>query len=273
MITLYQNSQDVIFSCGGQVAGLYKYTDAYKPFIHPLNSPRGHCVTVASPYDHKHHKGLMYALREEKMNFWEEFEITPDEKVGRQRHDAFVQMIESGKRAGFVEKLTWLPAAGGAEYFKEERSIFCEYDGTRSAFVWTWKTELTALRSMKLIKSNWSEPLPDGRRINYHGLAVRFGWNFVGSMGWNTLKLNGKIIPMAEGMGASARSVELIGNFDGQHPVPKVSVKMENARGYTVYVRDLPFPFYGLGPTNEHDLLLKEGDRIEDTHTVTVQDM
>jgi len=169
MIKLYQNSQDILFTCGGQTAGQYRFTVAYKPHLHPLNSLRGHCVSLAAPYDHKHHKGVMYSLRAKGMNFWEEIEITPADKVGRQRHDSFEKIVESGREAGFVEKLTWLSAESSEIYFTETRSGFCSYDGTLSAFIWTWKTDLSAQRDMIMVKSNWSEPLPNGQTVNYHG--------------------------------------------------------------------------------------------------------
>lgn len=85
--------------------------------------------------------------------------------------------------------------------------------------------------------------------------------------------MDGKTLPMAEGMGKKARSVEMIGNMDGIHTIPKVSVKMHNDKGYMCYVRDMPFPFYSLGPTNESEVILKKGDKIEDHYQVRVQDL
>ena len=129
----------------GSLAGRYHHADPFKPFVHPLNSPAGHRVSLASPHDHRHHKGLMYALRIPELNFWEETATLPDETVGRERHIAFAEVRTSGREVGFTETLSWEPAAGGATVFDETRRITCRHEG--AAFIWSWETVLTVRRA------------------------------------------------------------------------------------------------------------------------------
>ena len=107
----------------GVVAGRYHFADPFKPFVHPLRSPRGHRVSLASPHDHRHHKGLMYGLRIPGLNFWEETSTQPGEAVGRQRHLAFADLREKGGEVGLIEALAWEPVGGGPAVFDETRRL------------------------------------------------------------------------------------------------------------------------------------------------------
>lgn len=53
----------------------YVYGGKPKPYIHPLCTPSGHCVTLFEPHDHVWHRGLWYTFKfVNGDNFWEEHE-------------------------------------------------------------------------------------------------------------------------------------------------------------------------------------------------------
>ena len=53
----------------------YVYGGKAKPFIHPLCTPAGHCLTLFEPHDHVWHHGLWFTFKfVNGENFWEEHE-------------------------------------------------------------------------------------------------------------------------------------------------------------------------------------------------------
>ena len=134
MMTLDFSPGDVTFRLGDSVAGVYRFADEFKPHIHPLRTPRGHNVTSASPHDHKHHKALMYALRAEDVNFWEEVPTLPTEVPGVERHTGFADVVSCGPEVGFSETLRWSAQDGSLESFQEIRRIVCGHDPAQRTF-------------------------------------------------------------------------------------------------------------------------------------------
>ena len=52
---------------------LYAFqTNQFKPYVREFYTLKGDNVLVDSPPDHLHHHGLMYAIRVNGVNFWEE---------------------------------------------------------------------------------------------------------------------------------------------------------------------------------------------------------
>lgn len=281
VLRLIVTDQHVDFvAADGTLAGRYHHRDEFKPFIHPLNSPQGHCVSLARPHDHRHHKALMYALRTPELNFWEEVSTLPGEKVGRERHVAFAEVRAVGDVVGFAETLVWEPMEGGAAVFDEIRRISCRREG--AAFVWSWDTTLTTHRSTRLIQSQWSRPSPEGRKINYHGLGLRFCREFAGGTRNNALQLddgplqwnrNAKPFDFAVAMGATPRSVTYVGHIDGTWPVPRIGVTLTQQQANGLFVLETPFAFMALGPSNLAEKPLAAGDVLREKYTVTVADL
>src|SRR5215211_628312 len=152
MLHLEMTDQAVDFFNGDRLAGRYNVADPFKPFIHPLNTPAGETMSLAMPHDHKHHKGLMYALRTPEVNFWEEVSTLPGERPGRQRHERFEETTTDGDQIGFVEHLSWVDA-DDAPWFAEQRTIRLSVDPADGAYLWTWGTVIESLRDTKLIQS------------------------------------------------------------------------------------------------------------------------
>ena len=263
----------------GALAGRYHHGDRFKPFLHPLLSPKGHGVSLASPHDHKHHKGLLYALRIAGLNFWEEAPTLPGERVGRQTHLAFTDVRTRGDEVGLTETLRWEPLDGGDAVFDETRTLACRREGT--GFRWSWTTTLTARRAFTLIQSQWSFAKPDGRRINYHGLGLRLRREFGGGTRNNALQLddgplqwNRSDAPFdfTTAMGAVPQRVTFAGCIDGFHPAPEIAVTIEQHQANGLFVLETPFSFVALGPSNLAARPLGAGESLVEHYTVTVAD-
>lgn len=275
MMTLSFSPSAVEFCLGPLVAGCYRHADEFKPFIHPLRTPRGHSVTLAGPWDHKHHKGLQYALRIEGMNFWEEFSTLPDEQVGRQRHLDFSEVTGSGETVGFAERLGWEGAGGGEAVFEEKRWISCRHAPERRAFIWKWKTEILPLRDVTLIQSQWSHALSGGSKVNYHGLGIRFRRDMGGLTRGNKLILDGNEVDkdFMDHMGECPNEVTYIGNLDETWPVERAGVTFKQNQNNALYICSDVFPFMALGPSNARPRKLFAGKRLSEEYTITVCDV
>lgn len=263
----------------GAVAGRYHFADPFKPFVHPLQSPRGHNVTLVSPHDHKHHKGLMYGLRIPGLNFWEETPTQPGEAVGRQRHLAFADLLEKGAKVGLAETLVWEPVGGGPAVFDETRLLACRRDG--DGFRWEWETTLQARRAVTLIQSQWSHRNGAGVATNYHGLGLRFRREFGGGTRNNALQLDDGPLHRNTGdapfeftsaMGATPGRVTFLGSIDGAWPPPQVAVTLEQRQSNGLFALETPFAFIALGPSNLAERAMVAGEPLVERYAITVAD-
>lgn len=261
----------VDFMDEGRLAGRYVHGDEYKPYMHPLNTPAGHTISLLSPHDHKHHKGLMYALRASDVNFWEERATVPDEAVGRQRHDGFVHLVEHGDSVSFTERLTWLGDDGCRESFREERAISCHLNRDRNGYVWRWFARLEALRDLELVMSQWTLRKPDGSRVNYHGLGLRLRRDF-GCTGGNKLYVDGEATAFDDALGMTPGEVSFQGSLDSIWPVQMAAVTFAQEQENALFVVDSPFAFMGLGPTNLAPVKLDRSGVLFEVYTITVLD-
>ena len=121
------------FLCGERLAGSYCYTDPFKCYLHPLNTPEGYTVSLRSPEDHRHHKGLFYGLRTQRVIFWEEYSTRPGETVGQQLHTKFTSTVFEGDTVGFAENLAWKSRRWVAAFLGTARHPL--RDGRRPVYV------------------------------------------------------------------------------------------------------------------------------------------
>jgi Methane oxygenase PmoA len=260
----------VDFVSESSLAGRYWYQDSFKPHIHPLNTPDGHTLSLRSPHDHPHHKGLMYSLRAADINFWEEYATTEAEKVGHQRHDTFCELITEGEEVGFTEQLTWLASDGSLETFDEQRSLTCSYVGGASTyFRWKWSTRLVAKRDLTLTLSPWSVTNNRGHRINYHGLGLRLRRDF-GCTGGNKLLLDGQPVSFEEALGLAPNEATFIGTLD--ETSGKAGVTIAPCASHGLFVLQSPFAFISFGPTVLGASVLRTEDTLNDSYSISVFD-
>ncbi len=102
----------------------YRYTGVpFKPYADQLFSPAGVQVLRDSPFDHKHHHALMYAVAVDGVDFWAEFNA----QYGQQRQQTLsvISATPHGgvERAGFVQELNWLGPASAKPLLVEQRAV------------------------------------------------------------------------------------------------------------------------------------------------------
>jgi len=266
---LHLKPESIDFLSGDRLAGSYCYADPFKNYVHPLNTPEGYTVSLKSPADHIHHKGLMYGLRTDQINFWEECSTMENELVGRQRHMEFVSMVSEGSSVGFVQNVWW-ERRRGSPVFLERRSVHCAVEQGR--FVWEWTSELQAQEEIKLVASQWSKPDRNGRLVNYHGLGLRFRPEFADA-DKKMLRLDGETTSFLDALGRESGEVQFLANLGGAEPARGVGVNLSATPRTGLFAMDNPFVYLSLGPTILGGFRVRSGESICNAYKVTIFDL
>jgi hypothetical protein len=256
----------------GALAGRYVYEDAYKPYLHPLLTPSGVAMSAFMPHDHKHHRALMYALRTEDVNFWEERSTLPGERVGRQVHRGLSEVVEAGAAVSFTQALDWCEVDSDEPIFRETRLISCTTSPHGRAFAWTWSTRIVVERDLTLRMSQWSSARPDGRLVNYHGLGLRLPREFGGGMARPRVAADSAATDIMAALGTTPRELEYVSAADGYWPIRHAGVRFTQGQDNGLFIMKDPFAYISLGPSNLAPLELKRGATIEERYGVEVFD-
>jgi hypothetical protein len=180
-ITTGENA--VSINAGSQLLLRYPYKNVpFKPYVQQLFSPAGVNILRDAPADHLHHHALMFAVKVDGVNFWEE---TPT--AGKQLHKSFTDVktdrktnVENDKRtdtrkAGFTELIDWT-TSNEELLLKEHRTIDVRQGTDLGATLLTWQSKF------ELPEGTESATLTGS---HYHGLGMRFvksmdsaGWHF-----------------------------------------------------------------------------------------------
>jgi len=172
--------QDGVASATDNGLAVFEYhfgADLPKPFIHPLNTPSGQPVTMASPPDHVHHRGLMFALgnvafageEAQYVVFWGE--AGAPERLGHIIHVPGSERIEAPdrtpQRAVLHTRNEWRRLSDHALMLTENRRLTLYHTGDATRNLLTWESELTApTRDLTLGPT-------EGRDVSYYGLGLR----------------------------------------------------------------------------------------------------
>ncbi len=153
----------ITVSAGSHLVMRYAYGNVpFKPYVKELYSPDGVNVLLDAPSDHLHHHALMFAVKVDGINFWEE-----SEHPGRQKHIAFVE-ANTAKEAGessLIEQLDWINPEGNQVVLKEQREIQIPQIMPSMPTILAWHSRFE---------------LPEGKDsaqwtgAHYHGLGMRF---------------------------------------------------------------------------------------------------
>lgn len=270
MVELRVSRQAAVFTVNGVDVGTYVLDDPFKPYLHPLRTPAGHVVSLAMPHDHRHHKGLMYALATDDVNFWEEVGDEDHPRVGRQVQRG-IDFDFSPGRPGLSQRLDWADDLGGT-VFDETRTVSCQLaDG--GAVRWTWDTAITARRDVRLRMSPWSMPDTAGRPVNYHGLSLRFARSVGGPADTTEVLADGAVSSFGEVHGSAPSQVGIVGEIDGFWEAPRflVSVRqLTTADGFFALHDD--FTCVSTGPSVLGPVELARGETIAAAYEVEVSD-
>lgn len=158
----------------------YAYaTNQFKPHVRELRSLRGDDALRDAPEDHLHHHGLMYAIRVNGVNFWEE-----RDQPGHQRH---IKLLSQGTsrsasglpQASFTELIHWVPHGEHtqadttpAAFLVERRTLTLIVDEAKEEVSLAWHAEFEVGTRTNRVTLHGSD---------YNGLGLRLpsAWDHV----------------------------------------------------------------------------------------------
>jgi hypothetical protein len=166
---LHENRTLLVYSFG---------TNQFKPYVRELITLDGVDLLRDAPADHLHHHGLMYGIKVNDINFWEE---AP--KAGRQVPQAELIREVRKDTAGrpqtrFSQAVHWVaadhaavPDTGPFALLVEQRSLTVTIDPATEHIYLEWESEFR-------VGPGSPEVVLSGS--NYHGLGIRFRADFDG---------------------------------------------------------------------------------------------
>ena len=145
----------------------YRYGDVRsKPYVKELFTPAGVNILLDSPPDHVHHRGLMFAIGIDGIDFWGE---TQTPACGVQKHVAIgsygTEQSPTFATAHFSEIVNWIGPDSDKPLLKEKRTITAGRTKTGDATLVTWRSQFALAEGIDAVKI-------DGR--HYFGLGMRF---------------------------------------------------------------------------------------------------
>jgi hypothetical protein len=148
----------------------------FKPYVRELYSLRGQNVLLDAPPDHLHHHGLMYAVKVNGINFWEEATNAgwqrPLAELSRRvgRHPA------GSPQAEFAQTICWVAGPDGAApnpaavaLLVEQRTITVTVQESAEEVALEWRSDFAV---------GPASPRVTLTGAVYHGLGVRFALPF-----------------------------------------------------------------------------------------------
>lgn len=159
--------QEWIVRWQGQPVCVYHFgADRKKPYVRELRPIKGRNILRDSPEDHLHHHALMYGIRVNGVNFWEE--------AGRYGLEKPVEVLgeragadrQGRSRASFRQRLIWVGAEPGDKpLLHEERALTVAVDEATQEVALVWRSRFEPAAGVDRVKLEGA---------NYHGLGMRF---------------------------------------------------------------------------------------------------
>lgn len=151
---------------------LYAFaTNQFKPYVRELYTLAGDNVLLDSPPDHLHHHGLMYAIRVNGVNFWEEREAPGWERPVQLIGPKMGRTPEGLPQASFTQVIHWLSDANRAvadsasvALLVEHRTLTVSVNERMGEVALGWHADFELGRSA---------PKVTLAGANYHGLGLR----------------------------------------------------------------------------------------------------
>jgi len=157
-------SSSIAVKAGDRPVLEYQFTEnPAKPYLAKLFTPGGVNVLRDSPFDHKHHHGVMFAVAVDGVDFWSE-----NEKCGRQKHvggetPKSLTVREVGVALG-TQQIDWI-APDGKLLMREARTVgVCRPPQWQATLV-GWQSRLETPPAKDAITLSGSP---------YFGLGMRF---------------------------------------------------------------------------------------------------
>ncbi len=160
-------------SYAGRPVMVYEFLPTkYKPCVKELYTLNGQNVLRDAPADHLHHHALMYGIRVNGVNFWEELAGGGVQKVVRSSPPQTGTSPDGLPRAVISQELYWLtpdtaflPDTNTPALLIEERVLTLTVDEPKQEVALRW-------HSLFRVGSRTNTVVLTG--ANYHGLGMRF---------------------------------------------------------------------------------------------------
>lgn len=140
-------------------------SNQFKPYVKELRTLRGENVLMDAPADHLHHHGLMYAIRINGTNFWEELADS-----GRQKHIRFLKAAATRTNAILTDLIHWIAPHNHEPLLVEDRTIELSINAQNEELALRWIGKFTVGKEQVTLHGS-----------GYNGLGLRFPKN------WNTV--------------------------------------------------------------------------------------
>jgi hypothetical protein len=144
----------------------------FKPYVQALNTLNGYGVLRDSPSDHLHHHALMYGIKVNGINFWEETAGCGVQKVVETSPPEISRNEAGLPRARMVQVLYWLapedaflPNTNAPALLIERRTLTLTLDPRNRETALHWKSEFEVGSRTNVVTLTGA---------NYHGLGMRF---------------------------------------------------------------------------------------------------
>lgn len=150
--------------------------DQFKPYVRELYTLRGENVLRDAPADHLHHHGLMYAIRVNDVNFWEEVNSPGFQKSIRLVTDQSGRGPDGRPRASFTQLIHWVASTNQTEtgsvspvLLIEERTLTLTVDEPNEEIALRWEAAFEVGPGMGSVRLHGA---------NYNGLGLRLPESF-----------------------------------------------------------------------------------------------
>jgi len=133
----------------------------FKPYVIKLMTPSGINILQDAPQDHTHHHGLMFAIKVDGVNCWEEYN---PKDFGRQETVTIAEAVTetNGRKEKKVEStLLWTDGVGQS-LLQEKRTISAYQTGDATVLEWISVFTLPPGKEKAVLGGN-----------EYHGLGMR----------------------------------------------------------------------------------------------------
>jgi hypothetical protein len=144
----------------------------YKAYVKELYTLRGDNVLRDAPHDHLHHHALMYGIKVNGVNFWEEISGSGVQRVVRTADPVSGTSPDGLPQAVLTQELAWvqavdafLPATNAPSLLNEIRTLTLTIDDKAGEVALQWRSRFTVGTKTNTVVLTGS---------NYHGLGMRF---------------------------------------------------------------------------------------------------
>lgn len=144
----------------------------FKPYVKELRTFDGHNILRDAPHDHLHHHALMYGIKVNGLNFWEEASGAGVQQPVQTAPPEFGRDARGRPQATLRQRIHWvasadafLPLTNRPALLIEDRTLVLTIDAAASEVALLWQGDFA-------VGNAASEVALSG--ANYHGLGIRF---------------------------------------------------------------------------------------------------